>query len=173
MAKSANIKERFLKKVQKTDSCWLWAASKNNWGYGQFNMNGKMQRSHRVSYELFIGEIPDGLFVCHSCDTPACVNPDHLWIGSHADNTRDKMKKGRHVSAVGEKHWSRTQSEKVPRGEEHSNSKLTETQVLKIREKYATGKYSHRGLGKEFDVDSATIGRIIRRTQWKHLGVME
>lgn len=93
--------ERFEEKYipEPTTGCWLWNAFINPAGYGHFstNLSGrwKNERAHRASYELFIGPIPDGMCVCHACDTPACVNPDHLFLGTRGDNNTDRGRKGR------------------------------------------------------------------------------
>ena len=87
--------KRFMEKVDKTDDCWLWTASKYPTGYGQFSLNGKPHRAHRVAYELFVAPIPNGMYVLHQCDTPACVNPEHLFLGTQADNMRDMTEKAR------------------------------------------------------------------------------
>lgn len=92
---SVPITERFWTKVQKTETCWLWGASKNKWGYGWVKLNGSMRGAHRVSYELTKGQIPNGFEILHKCDNPPCVNPDHLSSGTHGDNIRDMFKKGR------------------------------------------------------------------------------
>lgn len=82
--------------VKKTDSCWLWIGHKNEYGYGVMHLKNRgCQLSHRISYEVYKGEIEGKLCVCHTCDNPACVNPAHLWLGTHKDNIRDSVKKGR------------------------------------------------------------------------------
>lgn len=93
--------ERFIRKVEFTESCWLWTKCKSSKDYGVLSVNGKGRYAHRVSYELFKGEIPADMVVCHSCDTPSCVNPDHLFLGTMRDNAIDKLIKGRsnHVNA--------------------------------------------------------------------------
>lgn len=91
------LKDRFWSKVQKTDGCWEWTGSRRPKGYGVFAVNGARRESaHRVAYALFIGPISAGFFVCHRCDNPRCVRPDHLFLGTQADNMRDMHAKGRH-----------------------------------------------------------------------------
>lgn len=96
MSKKASIEERFFDKVNKTDSCWLWTGSLTSRGYGSIGVDGKNVSAHRLSYMLFNGDIPDGFVVCHSCDVPACVNPEHLWVGTASDNMKDMVAKNRH-----------------------------------------------------------------------------
>lgn len=91
MKHDTTLEERFLDKVNKTDACWMWVGARNKRGYG--NIQGVL--AHRISWELYNGPIPDGLLVCHRCDTPGCVNPDHLFLGTHQDNSRDMIAKGR------------------------------------------------------------------------------
>lgn len=95
-AVSVNIMGRFWKKVIKTENCWLWIGRKLG-GYGSIVFNKKRQRAHRVSFILHHGAIPSGIFVCHHCDNPACVRPDHLFLGTAKDNTQDAIVKGRIV----------------------------------------------------------------------------
>lgn len=93
--------ERFWKKVQKTDWCWIWTASFFTNGYGQFRHGSrtdgtrKLDHAHRMAYRLEVGQIPEGMLVCHKCDNKKCVNPDHLFLGTSKDNTQDMIKKGR------------------------------------------------------------------------------
>lgn len=98
---TASLKERFYSKVSVSDGCWEWIGSINGCGYGSIKHQGKTLGSHRVSYELHKGEIPAGMHVMHKCDNPSCVNPDHLLIGTHADNMRDMYLKNRRIPATG------------------------------------------------------------------------
>jgi hypothetical protein len=79
--------------------CWHFCGSRNQGGYGRLTVDGRMQVVHRLSYELFVGRIPDGMFVCHRCDNPSCINPDHLWLGTRSENAIDCFRKGRHPLA--------------------------------------------------------------------------
>ncbi|GAG49732.1 unnamed protein product, partial [marine sediment metagenome] len=130
------------------DECWEWLADKNGEGYGRIQRLGKPYRAHRVAWELANGPIPEGMYVLHHCDNPACVNPRHLWLGTHLDNARDRNSKGRQAS-----------------GETHGQAKLTETEVLAIRK----DKRSQRVLGKLYSVSDVQIGRIKRGVRWAWL----
>ena len=104
-------KERFLKKIKvglREDDCWEWLAYKNKGGYGVFGTEKrKIELAHRVAYKIFIGEIPDGLYVLHKCDNPGCQSPKHLWVGTQKDNAMDRENKHRSNHPVGENHhWS-------------------------------------------------------------------
>ena len=94
----AAVLKRFMSFVRpQFGGCWLWGGGKNKKGYGQFFLNSR-RLAHRVSYELFVGPIPDKLCVLHTCDAPSCVNPNHLWLGTNQDNINDRVKKGRKCS---------------------------------------------------------------------------
>ena len=88
-------KKRFLSKIKKTRYCWLWEGTIRSKGYGSFKIRNKVYQAHRLSYNLFIGKIPDGLDICHKCDNPTCVNPKHLFVGTASDNMQDCANKGR------------------------------------------------------------------------------
>ena len=141
------VAERFWEKVNvcSPDDCWEWKAFRSEWGYGLLNVNGHPESAHRISYELHFGCIPDGMFVCHKCDNPPCVNPSHLWLGTHQDNTDD-----------------RTQKSRQPVGENHPSAKLTDIQVIEIRERYAQGEFQ-RDLAIEYGVAQSNISQIVNR----------
>lgn len=97
------VEQRFNKKylINEHTDCWEWTRSTNNVGYGMFRYRkGLMRTAHRVSYEMHKGPIPDGMIVCHTCDNPKCVNPDHLWLGTRRDNYNDMVAKGRSKTFV-------------------------------------------------------------------------
>lgn len=92
--------------MEPMSGCWLWDSSLSSRGYGVIKRNYKKIKAHRAAYELFVGEIPVGLFVLHKCDVPSCVNPDHLFLGTNSDNMQDMLKKGRQPDLKGEKNPS-------------------------------------------------------------------
>lgn len=148
--------ERFWKytKIAKSPVlCWNWIGPKNHAGYGSMKINQKQIGAHRFSYKLHIGDIPIGLFVCHSCDNPSCVNPTHLWLGTPQENMTDKIKKGRTRSC----HMY---------GETNPKSKLSVRDVEEIRKLYKTGSYTQRKLGKIYKMSHTAIGDILRHKSW-------
>jgi hypothetical protein len=121
--------------------------------------------AHRVSYEMHVGPIPDGHFVCHRCDNKLCVNPDHLFVGTHKDNMRDMAMKGR--AASGLRHGRYTKPESILRGELNPNSKLTAEEASRIRDVYAKGGSSLSKLAAEFNVSKRTIHNVVQGIIWK------
>ena len=143
--------------VQVTESgCWEWQGYCSTTGYGQVRINGKVHGTHRVAYEWAYGPIPEGMFVCHKCDNRPCCNPEHLFLGTVADNNADARQKGRHRN-------------NPPRGEANTSAKLTEAQVIAIREAYANKEANQTQLAKRYGVDLSTVWAIIRRKGWKHV----
>jgi hypothetical protein len=138
--------------------CWLWSgAQQNGTGYGKVLARGKLRRVHREAYAAHNGEgSAENIVVRHTCDTPLCVNPAHLISGSQADNVRDKVERGRHVS---------------PKGEAHGHSKLTEADVKAIRAAYVYRSKEHNlcAIAQRFGVSHFAIHQIVRRKGWKHL----
>jgi hypothetical protein len=152
--------ERFWKYVTKTDTCWLWTGKgRQHFGYGVINSggkNGKIERAHRVSWAIHKGPIPDNLCVCHHCDNPLCVNPDHLFLGTRTDNNRDMNRKGR---------YDRT---KRPKGERHGMSKLTPEKVRAIIAEREGGKLL-REIASRYGISPQQVHRISKKKSWKHL----
>lgn len=97
---SGSPEERFAKKIRKVGACWIWIGGRNSRGYGCISVNGRSERAHRVAYRLWKGPIPQGMIVMHGCDTPLCVNPRHLSVGTHADNAKDREARGRGWSGL-------------------------------------------------------------------------
>lgn len=145
--------ERFYANVAPSENgCHIWSASKLN-GYGQFSVNGKRIYAHRLAYSLWNGIIPEGMQVCHKCDNPSCVNPDHLFLGSAKENAADKIRKNRHPRNGGAK------------GEAHPSCKLTNEQVIAIR-----GSNSRVvDLAVEYGVSKSTISKVKSHYTWRNL----
>lgn len=133
------------------DSCWLWLKASSPFGYGVIYDGTRNRMAHRMAWEIAHGPIPTGLLVCHVCDTPACINPSHLFVGTQGDNINDMFRKGRGV--VGERNF---------------NTKLTGDEVRQIRSRYAAGE-SQRSLGRAFRVANTTIKAVVDGKTWKHL----
>lgn len=89
------ITANFFARIQRSDACWLWTGGRGTRQYGKWSVRGKWYPAHRLAYTAFVGLIPDGMLVLHKCDNPPCVRPDHLFLGTHADNTADMIAKGR------------------------------------------------------------------------------
>lgn len=134
-------------------------------GYGKFGVAGKTLLAHRLSYIIHIGEIEKGKLVCHSCDTPNCVNPNHFFIGTIQDNVDDKVNKNR--IPRGNEHHAKTNPENLARGEKKS-IKLTNEKILEIRMRFANGE-SRASLKKLFNIHHSTVGRVILRKSWAHI----
>lgn len=134
--------------------CWLWPKrtikTGKGSGYGRLNLLGE-RLAHRVSYTLYKGEIPEGILVCHSCDTPLCINPAHLFLGTNTDNMQDAKNKGRTLI-----------------GEKNPQAKLTIDEVIAIREKYASGNYTQQALADEYGISRPNISMLASGVTWNH-----
>lgn len=137
-----------------TDDCWNWTGGKDPDGYGIFRVNGKSRRAHRVAWGQIYGKIPRGLRVLHHCDNPSCINPEHLFLGTDQDNVLDAFSKGRRFG---------------PKGEKHGRSKLTDSQVLKIKRRLSSGEL-HKAIARDFGVRRQTISLIAEGKTWRHIG---
>ena len=156
-----SIQERFDEKYtpEPNSGCWLWTASSNGLGYGKIYLDGKMELAHRISWILQNGEIPKGkghhgTCVLHKCDTPACVNPEHLFLGSIKDNAQDKASKDRSYK---------------PSGELHHNAFLDEIRVRIIKRLIAFKTLKLYQIAEIFGVDSRTISHIKCGRRWAHI----
>lgn len=151
----------FWTRVVKTDGCWEWNGARSIFvkrkgeGYGVMRAQGKNQFTHRFSWEIHNGPIPNGLLVLHKCDNPPCVNPDHLFLGTYLDNARDRDSKGRlnHRNIY---------------GEEVGTSKLTTVQVLEMRRLHKDGVHRNE-IAKIFGRPVIHVNQIVYRYTWKHL----
>lgn len=143
---------RFDKKVVPVPEagCWLWLGGKSGGGYGLIFASGRLHHAHRVAWAMRHGALPREKHVCHKCDTPACVNPDHLFIGTHAENMADRGKKGRAASF---------------KGESHPNAKLSEADIPVIR----NDTRMHREIAADYGVKEAAIFKIKHRLSWRHI----
>jgi hypothetical protein len=146
--------KRFWSKVNKLNDCWEWTGSLNEWGYGRFYFAAKEWRAHRFSWLLHFGPIPIDQLVLHTCDNPKCINPNHLFLGSHIDNMRDKIRKKRYKSQTGDKNFA---------------AKLSEQDVLNIRYQYISSKISQYKLAEHYGVTRSTISAILTRRSWQHI----
>lgn len=147
---SLSDKLRMGRKVM-PNGCWEWQRALNVTGYGTFRHHGKRHMAYRAAYERAYGPIPEGAYVCHSCDNRKCVNPEHLFISDHMGNMRDMRSKGRHQ-----------------RGERHFRAKLTADDVRQIRRRSAQGEGNPK-LASEFGVSKSTISSIVHRRYWRHI----
>ena len=150
---------RFWAKVDKSGDCWLWTGCvgtrTRDWGgYGLLTAERRKYRAHRFSFELHHGPIPVGLFVCHRCDVRHCVNPAHLFLGTHQENMADMGAKGRRVP---------------PQGERHASARLTASDVREMRAIRASG-WTFEAIGKLFGVHSVTAYYAVAGRTWRHLG---
>ncbi len=166
---------RFWAKVLKTETCWLWTGCISTVGYGKIGWQHRTQGAHRVAWILAHGDIPEGLWVLHKCESAyppgnqiyrGCVNPDHLYLGTRRDNVDNMMATGR--NACGGRHGNRLHPERVSKGERHYAAKLTESLVREIRKRHLEGS-SQESLARNAGVSRKTIAAVIARKTWKHV----
>ncbi len=149
--------QRFWEKVDKSGDCWEWTGNIAKNGYGPFGYQAKMQYAHRVAWQLTNGSIPKGdhhgtICVLHHCDNPGCVNPDHLFLGSHQDNMDDMINKGRQVTVC---------------GEDHGCANMTEENVLSIRS--MDGLFTRKEIGIMFSISAQNASDIMTGKLWRHI----
>ena len=166
-ALTGDNKRNFFRKIKinHETGCHEWKAARSGGGYGQFNLRGRMVGAHRLAYFLATGTDPAGLNACHSCDNPSCCNPDHLFLGTDADNMLDKTRKGRNNCPRGEAHGSRTQPWSWQRGEARWNAKLSSADILSIR----TDPRNSREIAGQYCVSRSQITAIKRGEKWRHV----
>jgi len=156
--KSEPTIDRFWKYVNKTDTCWLWTGYIGRRRRGIIYPEGERKSIavHRFSYQHFVGPIPAGMYVCHHCDNPSCVRPDHLFLGTQTDNMRDMVKKGR---------------SNKPTGESNGRAKLTDDAVRFIREnyKFRSKQCGQKQLARKFGVCVQTIQEVLDGRKWSHV----
>lgn len=143
--------DRFWAKVAKSDGCWLWLGARDPRGYGRGHYRSKGGFAHRIAYRLAFGDFDARLHVLHHCDTPPCVRPSHLHLGTHPDNMHEASERRR-----------------FPHGEGHSQSRFTTEQVLEIRRRHAQGA-TQKALAREYGVGTRAIHSIVHRLTWKHV----
>lgn len=143
---NARFEAKFM--PEPNSGCWLWIGSTKTEGYGNFSFRGVTWTAHRASWQMARGDIPHGMCVLHKCDTPACVNPDHLFLGTHRDNTNDKITKKRHRY-----------------GESQSLAKLTDAAVRSIRK----DTRSSREIADELGVTQPVVIGVRQRKSWQHV----
>jgi hypothetical protein len=144
-------KIRARSRLNNETGCHEWQGGHGYHGYGGLVIGGRRIGAHRAAYEVFVGPIPEGMYVCHTCDNRTCVNPAHLFLGTHLDNRLDMVEKGRHA-----------------RGSRHHWAKLTEPDVLDIRRRVAAGE-RQKDLCTEYGVADSLVSRIVNRLIWTHI----
>lgn len=144
--------ERFWSHVLFDDECWLWAGPVANDGYGKMNAQRKQWRAHRLSWTITRGPLNDTVSVLHRCDTPLCVRPAHLFLGTNADNVRDMVDKGRQA-----------------RGERLATAKLTAEMVSELRRLYAAGTYNQHQLAAIYGVTQTAVWFALQRKTWRNV----
>lgn len=152
---NAATKKRFINNINDVvfTNCWEWVASTDGTGYGMFYINGKIVKAHRASWQLYFGEIPPSMLVLHKCDNRKCINPRHLFLGNHKDNSQDMIKKGRNRPVI---------------GEAHGMSRLKEPQVSEIKKLIKSGM-AQRKIAAKFFISAATVCNISKKRYWTHV----
>lgn len=156
---NAALAERFWRNVNKTPACWLWTAGQDGRGYGSLRVNGVMVKTHRLSWVIHNGDIPPSMNVLHRCDTPRCVRPDHLFLGTQSDNNADRQAKGR---SRGGKNGGTAKGSRV------GGARLTEADVPFIRRLHYYG-LADSEIARAYGVARATINSVVRRRSWGHV----
>jgi hypothetical protein len=146
-------KKLFEERIKKTPSCWIWIGLLSPQGYGRIKIRQKQKVASRLSWEIHYGEIPKGMIICHKCDNPACVNPEHLFIGRHKDNTHDMIRKKRKHSNI---------------GENNPMVILNEEKVKEIRKLHQSGK-KIKEIAEGYNLKYFTCLDVVNRRNWRHI----
>lgn len=155
--------QRFATKYAVAESgCWEWSGFLNNCGYGQFWLKGRHEYAHRAAWMLHHGCVPCGQCVCHRCDNPACVNPDHLFLATHDENMADMTRKGRQPTSPGARRMDIS-------GVRNGSAKLDEGKVLIIRQMVGQG-HPLAPLARRYGVSYATVQKAASGETWRHVG---
>lgn len=149
---TTDLNSRFEAHVIKLDGCWLWTGYISKGGYPRLTANGKVRDAHRISWELVNGPIPDGMVIRHLCHSPSCTNPEHLALGTAAQNSRDMVDAGRSC-----------------RGEKHKLAKLNDKKVIYIRNAVALGEASEQELAATFHITLTAIHNVVTGKSWSHI----
>ena len=147
-------REKFLLKVDKTETCWLWTSYRNAKGYGCTSHKNKSMLAHRMSFKLFKENFDADLCVLHHCDNPSCVNPNHLFVGTQKENMEDCIRKNRLAST---------------KGSHNGFSKITEGQVIIARDMYKTERLNQGEIAQLMGISPITVNHIMTRRLWKHV----
>ena len=145
----SDFRDRFFKYVSKTPKCWIWTGSRDSHGYGAIKRFGKTRKAARISYEMANGKFPKDLLVCHRCDNPPCVNPEHLFLGTYKDNSVDAYKKGR-LRGI------------VMKGLQNWRYKLTKEKRQDLKHLYLSGKESQTSISKRFGISQQLVSLIVK-----------
>lgn len=154
-----DYKERFWKRVQKTNYCWIWKGSDTGHGYGTFHFKGKAYVAHRFSWLLKYGTFTKNLTL-HKCNNRRCVNPDHLYDGTAKDNTGDIIKAGK---------YNFINSGTLKSGEENRQAKLNDEIVRSIRKEYIPKVVTQKMLAERYHIAKTTVREVLIRKSWKHI----
>jgi len=159
MSNKKDPQRRFMNRIEVVPEtgCWEWQGKLGPFGYGGFSIGGKTTTAHRAGWRLFKGDVPKNIEVCHKCDNPKCVNPDHMFLGTHEENMKDAWQKERFANR------------RILRGEGIGTSKLTDYDVLEIRRLRSGEGKTMEEIAIMFDVTKGTIWKVISGRSWRHI----